>query len=256
MIDLTRDGAVATVTLNRPEKLNALSMEMRSDLVRVFEELRFDDAVRAIVLTGAGRGFCSGADVGRMGGRDLRGARSFLQASAHPLVTTIFDCEKPVLAAVRGPAVGIGWSLALACDLILASTTARFSQIYKRIGLAPDGGAIWFLSRRLGMGRGKDLVFSGRMVEAEEALALGLVEAVVPDDALLDAARIRAEELAQAPTFALGLAKALFHAAAGPSLRSFLEMEALVQPQLNQTDDHHEGVRAFKEKRPPNFSGR
>ena len=256
-VELTIQGAVAKVVLNRPEKLNALTVEMRERLGEYFTRLRFDDAVRAIIVTGAGRGFCSGADVDRMGGDDdLRAGRQRMQQGAHAYLRTLHAIEKPVVAAVRGPAVGIGWSIALACDLTVASTTARFSQVFKRIGLAPDGGAIWSLTRRLGMAKAKELVFSARFVEAAEALQLGLVNEVVADDALMARAEALAAELAEGPTFALGLAKKLFNAAVGPSLDDYLEIESLIQPQLHHTADNAEGRAAFREKRPPKFRGR
>ena len=257
-VDLTIEGAVAKVVLNRPDKLNALTIDMRQSLCDYFAQLRFDDKVRAIIVTGAGRGFCSGADVDRMAGQphDLRADRERMQQGGHTFIRTLHAIEKPVIAAVRGPAVGIGWSIALACDLIVASKTARFSQIFRRIGLAPDGGAIWFLTRRIGMLKAKELVFSARFVEAEEALALGLVNYVVEDDELMSKTDQLAGELAEAPTFALGLAKKLFHAAVGPSLEEYLEIESMVQPQLHMTADNAEGVAAFREKREPKFTGR
>src|SRR5271156_4890290 len=257
-VDLTVEGAVAKVVLNRPEKLNALNVEMRESLCEHFARLRYDDAVRVVIVTGAGRGFCSGADVDRMAGQhhDLRGGRQRLQQGGHTFIRALHAIEKPVIAAVRGPAVGIGWSIALACDLVVASKTARFSQIFRRIGLAPDGGAIWFLTRRIGMAKAKELVFTARFVEAPEALSLGLVNEVVPDDQLMTRAEALAADLASGPTFAFGLAKKLFHMASSPSYEDFLDMEAFVQPQLDQTEDHREGVAAFKEKRKPNFVGR
>jgi 2-(1,2-epoxy-1,2-dihydrophenyl)acetyl-CoA isomerase len=255
-VELTIEGAVAKVVLNRPDKLNALTAEMRQQLGDHFTRLRFDDAVRAIIVTGAGRGFCSGADVDRMGGHDLRGDRQRMQQGAHSYLRTLHAIEKPVIAAVRGPAVGIGWSIALACDLVIASETARFSQIFKRIGLAPDGGAIWFLTRRIGMPKAKELVFSARFVEAAEALQLGLVNEVVADAELMPRAAALAAELAEGPTFAMGLAKRLFNAAVGPSLDDYLEIESFVQPQLHHTHDNAEGRAAFRDKRPPNFTGR
>ena len=254
--ELTIDGVVATVLLNRPEKLNALDWEMREQLVEHFTRLRFEDAVRAIIVTGAGRGFCSGADVGRMGPRDLRGGRDQLQRGGHAIIRALHAIEKPTIAAVRGPAVGIGWSIALACDLVVAAKTARFSQIFRRLGLAPDGGAIWFLTRRIGMARAKELVFTARFVDSEEALALGLVNRVVEDDELMERTRELAADLAAGPTFAMGLAKKLFHAAAGPSLEDYLDIESLVQPQLHHTEDNAEGIAAFREKRTAKFTGR
>ena len=257
-VDLTVEGAIARIVLNRPEKLNALTIEMREAMCDIFARLRFDDAVRVIIVTGAGRAFCSGADVDRMTGQphDLRAGRQRMQHGAHAFIRALHAIEKPVIAAVRGPAVGIGWSIALACDLVVASKTARFSQIFRRIGLAPDGGAIWFLTRRLGMAKAKELVFSARFVEAEEALALGLVNQLVDDDQLMVQTETLAADLAEAPTFALGLAKKLFHAASGPSLDDYLDIESLVQPQLHHTADNAEGVAAFREKRPPKFIGR
>src|SRR5580658_1162021 len=232
-VDLTVEGAVAKVVLNRPEKLNALNVEMRESLCEHFARLRYDDAVRVVVVTGAGRGFCSGADVDRMAGQhhDLRGGRERMQRGGHTFIRALHSIEKPTIAAVRGPAVGIGWSIALACDLVVAAKSARFSQIFRRIGLAPDGGAIWFLTRRIGMARAKELVFSARFVEAPEALALGLVNHVVPDGELMAKTEELADDLATGPTFAFGLAKKLFNMASGPSYEDFLDYEAFVQPQ-------------------------
>ncbi|HJU18260.1 MAG TPA: enoyl-CoA hydratase-related protein [Stellaceae bacterium] len=255
-VELTIDGAVAKITLNRPDKLNALTVEMRDLLGQYFHRAGTDEAVRAVVVTGAGRGFCAGADIGGMGaGHDLRAGRQRFQQGGQAFIRTLHRIEKPVIAAVRGPAVGIGWSIALACDLVVASRTARFSQIFRNIGLAPDGGGIWFLARRIGLPRVKELVFSGRLVEAEEALALGLVNEVVDDERLEARAEELAAELAEGPTFALGLAKMLCNYAAGPSLDDYLALESLVQPQLHQTADNAEGRAAFRERRKPRFVG-
>jgi 2-(1,2-epoxy-1,2-dihydrophenyl)acetyl-CoA isomerase len=254
-VDLIIEGAVAKVVLNRPERLNALTWEMRQQLREHFSELRFNEAVRAIIVTGEGRAFCTGADVGRMERKDLRGEREKLQQGSHSYIRVLTSIEKPVIAAVRGPTVGIGWSIAMACDLIVASETARFSQIFRRIGLAPDGGAIWFLLKRIGMARAKELVFTGRFVDAAEALSLGLVNSVVPDGELMAKAEELAADLASGPTFAFGMAKKMF-AMANSTYEDFLDLESLVQPQLGQTEDHREGVAAFKEKRQPKFKGR
>lgn len=254
-VDLKIEGAVAKVILNRPERLNALTWEMRQQLREHFSELRFNDAVRAIIVTGEGRAFCTGADVGGMERKDLRGEREKLQQGSHSYIRVMAAIEKPMIAAVRGPTVGIGWSIAMACDLIVASETARFSQIFRRIGLAPDGGAIWFLTKRVGLQRAKELVFTGRFIEAAEALDWGLINSVVPDDQLMEKAEELAADLASGPTFAFGMAKKMF-AMANSTYEDFLDVESLVQPQLGQTSDHREGVAAFKEKRKPNFSGR
>jgi 2-(1,2-epoxy-1,2-dihydrophenyl)acetyl-CoA isomerase len=255
-VELTIEGAVAVVTLNRPEKKNALTVEMREGLIAHFQRLRFDDDIRAIVLTGAGEAFCAGADVERMGDADMRAARQRLQRLSHTYMRILHAIEKPVIAAVRGHAVGIGWSLVLGCDMVVASQTAVFSQIFRRIALGPDGGAIWYLTRRLGMNLAKELVFTARMVGADEALRLGLVNHVVADAELMDRAMAMAQEMAEGPTFAMGLAKKLFHMATSVSLEDYLDMESLVQPQLSHMRDHQEGKAAFREKRKPKFSGR
>ncbi len=249
------EGAVAKVVLNRPEKLNALTWEMREKMRDYFHEIRFNDDIRAVIVTGEGRAFCAGADVDRMGDADIKAGRFRLQRGSHSVIRHLHAIEKPTIAAVRGHAVGIGWSLALACDITVAAEDARFSQIFRRIALAPDGGAIWFLNQRLGMNRAKELVYSARIVEAEEALSLGLVNFVVPGDELMARAEALAADYASGPTFALGLAKKLFHMANG-SLEDYLEIENMVQPQLNHSADHQEGKAAFREKRKPNYQGR
>ncbi len=255
-VELTIEGAVARVTLNRPERMNALTWEMREQLAEHFQRVRFDEAVRAVVVTGAGKNFCAGADVTRMGHGDLRESRERLQRGSQTYIRALHAIEKPVIAAVSGVAVGVGWSIALACDLIVCGASSRFGAVFRKLGLAPDGGNAWFLTRRVGMARAKDLVFSARMVGATEAAGLGLVEYVVPDDGVLAKAEEMAADYAEGPTFAMGLAKKLIHYATGPSLEDYLEMESLVQPALHATADNPEGVAAFKEKRKPRFVGR
>jgi 2-(1,2-epoxy-1,2-dihydrophenyl)acetyl-CoA isomerase len=254
-IDIQRDSGVAVVTINNPAKKNALSAEMREALLKAFLGFAGDDEVRAVVLTGAGDAFCSGADVGVMGKRDLAGSRVRMR-TMHAMIRAVHGLDKPVIAAVRGAAAGLGWSLALACDFVIASETAKFTQVFKRLGLAPDGGAVWFLARQIGFSRAKELVYSARTLMAAEALVLGLVQRVVPDDRLLDEALARAQEYASGPTLALGMAKQMFAACVSPSLDQYLDMELLVQPQLMMSQDHLEATAAFKDKRAPAFSGR
>lgn len=254
-IDIQRHGVVAVVTINNPAKKNALTAEMRESLLQAFLGFVGDDEVRAVVLTGAGDAFCSGSDVGAMGKRDLAGSRVRMK-TMHAMIRAIHGLDKPVIAAVRGSAVGVGWSLALACDLVIASETAKFAQVFKRIGLAPDGGAVWFLARQIGFSRAKELVYSARTLAPAEALELGLVHRVAADDRLLDDALGLAHEYAAGPTLAFGMAKQMFAACVAPSLEQFLDLELLVQPQLTLSQDHLEGTGALKDKRPPAFTGR
>ncbi len=256
-VELSIEGGIATVTLNRPERMNALTWEMREQLHAHFRRIRFDDDVRAVIVTGAGAHFCSGGDVTKMGDKsDLRAGRDRLQKGSQSYIRELHAIEKPTIAAVPGVAVGVGWSIALACDVVVCGEGSRFGAVFAKIGLAPDGGNVWFLTRRVGMARAKELVFSARQVKADEAASLGLAEYVVPDAAVMTKANTLAAEFAQGPTFALGLAKKLIHYAVGPSLEDFLEMESLVQPALHYTADNPEGVAAFKEKRKPRFVGR
>jgi 2-(1,2-epoxy-1,2-dihydrophenyl)acetyl-CoA isomerase len=254
-IEVERRGAVALVTINNPARKNALTLEMRQALLDAFRGFATDDAVRAVVLAGAGDAFCAGADVSAMGGRDVAASRTRMR-TMHAMISAVHGLDKPVVAAIRGPAVGLGFGLAMASDIALAAPSAKFAQVFRRIGLAPDAGTIWFLARQMGFTRARELVFSGRSVGAEEALALGLVHRIVPDDEVLDAALEQASGYAEGPTVALAMAKQMFASSVAPSLQQFLEIELLVQPALMQTSDHAEGTASFKEKREPRFTGR
>ena len=255
-VELSKHDGIATVTLNRPEKLNALTDEMYARLIAVFAELAGDASARAVVLTGAGRGFCSGSDVGGMLKTDMVEGRRRLQQRHHRMIQSIAYLEKPVIAAVRGPVAGIGFSIALACDLIVASETARFSQIFKNIGLIPDGGSVFFLTQYLGIARAKELVYTARMLPAQEAKEWGIVSRVVTDGELETAATGLAAELANSATYALGLAKKMFQTMYVPTLEMLLEMENLAVCGARLTHDHQEGIEAFRQKRPPKFLGR
>ena len=254
-IDVERHGAVALVTISNPGRKNALTLEMRQALLEAFRGFVTDEAVRAVVLAGDGDAFCAGADVSAMDGRDVAASRTRMR-TMHAMISAVHGLDKPVVAAIRGPAVGIGFGLAMASDIALAAPSAKFAQVFKRIGLAPDAGTIWFLARQMGFTRAKELVFSGRSVDAEEALALGLIHRVVPDDEVLEAALELAREYAEGPTVALAMAKQMFASSVAPSLQQFLEIELLVQPALMQTSDHAEGTASFREKRQPRFTGR
>ena len=247
--------AVAVVTLDRPDKLNALTVEMREALATAFESAGRDPAVRAVLLQASGKAFCASGDVSKMGDFTPATGRELLKL-AHRMVRSLANIEKPVVAATRGAVAGMGWSLALACDAIIASETARFTQVFRHVGLVPDGGAIYFLTQHLGLLRAKELVYSGRRIDAHEALSLGLVNRVVADEELDQTAMDHARELANGPTFALGMAKKMFKLMYQPDLEALLDAEAWAQGLALLTDDHKEGVQAFFEKRKPQFSGR
>jgi 2-(1,2-epoxy-1,2-dihydrophenyl)acetyl-CoA isomerase len=250
----TKNG-VAKVIIDRPERLNALNETMKDQLLAAFHGFAHDDAVRAVILCGADKAFCSGADVSTMSEPDVLAGRKRL-LFAHAIIRSISHLEKPVIAAVRGHAVGIGWSLAMACDYILASPTAKFGQVFKKVGLAPDGGAVFMLSQYVGVLRAKELTMSARIISGEEAARLNLLTELVDDDQLDQRALAIATELAGSASLALGMTKRLFLGAAGVGLDTFLELEAHVQNQLLQTRDHQEGVSAFLDKRPAKFEGR
>jgi 2-(1,2-epoxy-1,2-dihydrophenyl)acetyl-CoA isomerase len=254
-VRIAKQNGVATLTLDRPEKHNAMSDEMWNALDAHLADVAADEKVRAVILTGAGRAFSSGGDVAIMGKADTIASRTRAK-SRHRVITALYNLEKPVIAAARGPVYGVGISLALACDLIIASETARFSLAFKNVGLVPDGGAIFFLTQYLGIGRAKELVYTARPLSAHEAHAMGLVMQVVPDERLEAEAAALAGEMAQSATYALALAKKMFQSMAAPTLETLLETEALALGIARLSDDHEEGVRAFREKRPAKFIGR
>jgi 2-(1,2-epoxy-1,2-dihydrophenyl)acetyl-CoA isomerase len=247
------DG-VATITLNRPDSLNALNAIMRRELLAAFKAAGRDEAVRAVVLTGAGRGFCSGADL--RGGATERAYRRVLTDEYNPLIVAIRELPKPVIAAVNGVAAGAGVSIALACDLVYASDEARFIQAFIRIGLVADSGSTRTLVRTLGRHRAAQLIFSGEPLGAGEARAGGLVNEVVPGEQLSATVRAAASRLAAAPTGAIGLAKRAINHAEDALLAESLAMEASLQELAGRTEDHAEGAAAFAEKREPRFVGR
>jgi len=250
-----KEAGVAVLTLDRPERLNAMADPMWDALYGHLGAIAADDEVRAVILTGAGRAFCSGGDVTGMAKSDIVSGRARSQRR-HRTVQALYTLEKPVIAAVRGPVYGIGNALALACDLVVASDTAKFSMAFKKVGIVPDGGAIFFLTQYLGIARAKDLVYTARAVPAAEALALGLVMRVVPDERLDAEARALAKEMAESATYALALAKKMFQSMYVPTLEQLMEMETLASGAVRLTHDHKEGVDAFKEKRPPKFLGK
>jgi 2-(1,2-epoxy-1,2-dihydrophenyl)acetyl-CoA isomerase len=247
------DG-VATVTLNRPQSLNALNSTMRRELLAAVKAVGRDDAVRAIVITGAGRGFCSGADL--RGGDRERQFRRVLSDEYNPLIAAIRGVEKPIIAAVNGVAAGAGVSIALACDLLVAAEDARLIMAFVRIGLIPDSGSTRALVRTLGRHRAAQLIFTGEPMSAAEAQAAGLVNAVVPAEELQATVADMAARLAAGATRAVGYAKRLINFAEDAELPATLAAEAALQELAGRTEDHAEGVSAFAEKRDPKFKGR
>ncbi|MEY4600114.1 MAG: hypothetical protein RLZZ445_2911 [Pseudomonadota bacterium] len=254
-IKVTHDEGVATVLLDRADKLNALSGEMYQELADAFTALNNDDSVRVVLLTGAGRAFCAGGDVGSMGNFDVVSGRKRSKGH-HRMILALHHLEKPVIAAVRGPAAGIGASLALASDLIVASENAYLLMAFKNVGIPPDGGAIFFLTQHLGLARAKEIVYSARKLPAAEAKDMGLISKVVPDNQLEAASLALAREIAGSATYALTLAKRMFQYMYVPTLEQLLEMEVLAICGARMTHDHVEGVTAFKEKRKPQFKGK
>ena len=255
-----RDGAALWVTMRRPEKLNALTGTMSDELSKVFQDAHGDPDVRCVVLTGEGRGFCAGQDLTEFRDAYETGNRpdieEHLAETYHRLIPLIVETPKPVIAAVNGVAAGAGLSLALACDLRIASDAARLTQAFVKIGLVPDSGGTYLLPRAVGYAKALELSITGDVIDAAEALRIGLVHRVVPADTFEQEVGALATRLAAMPTAAIAETKRLLREAIAVDLSEALSREAAAQSRMGQTEDHLEGVMAFAAKREPEFKGR
>lgn len=254
VLELSRHGSVAVLTLNRPGARNALDLELRQALSEALPRLRDDPAVRALVLTGAGGHFCAGGDIRAMGGG--QGGTEVFEGRQRILAMQrwfdeLVEMEKPVIAAVEGAAFGAGLSLALAADMVLAAPQASFCAVFARIGYVPDLGCMHLLPRAVGLARAKELVFSARVVDAPEALALGLVQRVVHAGTVLDAALALAARFEHAPAGALGIAKSVMNRAFESDRRSVYLQEALAQALCRESDFHQQAAARFLDKQAP-----
>ena len=260
-VELLLEDGVATVTLNRPQALNAWNKQFALDLLAALDRVAASEAARAVVITGAGRAFSSGADLKDAGGGDFTpegrpDVYKVLTERYHPIMQAIRELEKPVIAAVNGPAVGIGCSLALCCDLIVAARSSYFLLAFVNIGLVPDGGSSLFVPARVGMARASELALLGERLPAEQALTWGLINRVVADESLAEEVAALAARLAAGPTSAYAGAKRQLNSWLYARMAEQLELEAQIQREMAGSDDFVEGATAFVEKRLPRFSGR
>ena len=257
-IEVTKNGGIATITLNRPEKLNAFIGHMRRDLAEAIEHAGSDRSVRVVIITGAGRAFCAGGDVVFMAElMQRRDAEEFsrILGAGRRVILAIRQMTKPVIASINGAASGAGCNLALACDLRIASSNAAFSQSFAKVGLHPDWGGTYFLPRLVTPNKACEMFFLGESIDAAEAARLGIVNQVVAPEDLESATMQLAERLLAAPPIALAAAKHAVYMSQAAELDEMLRYETEAQLRCFDSDDGHEGVRAFLEKREPRFTG-
>ena len=258
-IIFTTDGPIATIKLNRPDKLNAFGGPMREEILDVLAKIGADDAVRVVIVTGEGRGFSAGGDIDHLKrlreNNDEEGFRQVL-ANGQRITKTMRSLPKPVIAAVNGPCAGAGFSFALGCDIRIASDAATFGASFSRIGLHPDWGGSWFLPKLVGSANACELIFTGSMISAEEAQRIGLVNRVVPHAELMPTVLELAATVAKSAPRVVRLAKESIYRSLSSDMESAFTREGEVQMECFYSDDFLEGLTAFKEKRRPRFSGR
>ena len=252
---LKKEGNVGTIILNRPKALNSFNQELIEDFHQVLDEVKKDEEIRVVILTGNGKAFSAGGDLFHLEQLNTpKAGRNFI-VQAGELISTIMKTEKPFIAMVNGVAAGAGFNLALACDIIFSAKSARFGQSFVNVGLVPDCGGLYLLPRIVGLHKAKELMFTAQLINAETAYSLGIVNQIFEDDKLTEATYNFATELAQGPPIALGLIKKALNRSLELTLEDVLELEADLQTICMQTEDHREGVTAFKEKRKPVFKG-
>ena len=251
------ENGVAWITMNRPETLNAFTPELIHEMMDCFDKAESDDAVKAIVLTGEGRGFTSGGNLMELAEMNKDRLRAVYDVdSTADMVYRLYSIKKPVIGAVNGPAFGAGIPTAMACDIIIASENAQFGYSFTGLGFCPDSGATWFLAQRVGYNKAAEILFSAKTLKADELLELGLVNAVVPHDALLPAVKKTAERIAVGPSLALMLQKRVLRNAVSSTFEQNKDFEAIAQIFASQTDDCAEGLKSALERRRPQFSGK
>jgi len=250
------ENGVAVITLNRPEVRNSFVVEMLEEVINACHMLSEDDSVRCIVITGAGAGFTSGGDIGVLAVMDSPAKAKWTYDQSTSVVKAVYELEKPVVAAVNGAVAGAGLALMMACDLIVASEKARLAFSFKNVAFCPDSGCSHFLVRKVGYHKAAEILFFGKTLTAQEALQLGLVNAVVPAEEILNEALRWAEELASGPTYTTKMTKKLLREAFNNDFYQQAELESMYQVLAWASDDFKEGTRAFAEKRKPQFKGR
>ena len=255
-IKYTANQGVGTITLNRPDVYNALNDEITFELQDVLKTISKDDTIRVVVLTGEGKAFCSGQDLKSAPADQKRSFLNSLHKRYNPIIRAMRELPKPIIGKLNGVAAGAGCSLALACDMIIASEEASLIEVFINIGLVPDSGSSYFLPRLVGMAKAFELCALGSKVKAKEAVELGLINKVVPADQLEQTVNELANQFASAPTKAIGLIKKMLNKSATSSLEQMLDYEAYCQEIAGQTSDYKEGVKAFLEKRKPDFIGK